>query len=521
MATGKSTVGRQIALRAGRPFVDLDVLVEARAGRSVSDIFRDQGEAAFRLLEREVLSEVLSDSARTRPVVALGGGTLLDRATRLDAIDRAVLITLDASPDEVARRARGDRERPLLQCSDPAQRAAELLAVRGASYAESHARIRTDELSVEQVADAALEIWKSDPLAVAAGERSYAVEIGVGLLETRLPSAIGAASRVILVSDRTVYALHGARAQAAIEKHPSVYVELLPGEEHKHIRSVEAIWTRALEAGADRRSLLVALGGGVVSDIAGFAAATYMRGVAWIGVPTTLLAMVDASVGGKTGVDLGPAKNAVGAFWQPKRVLCDVGLLATESPRGFRSALAEVVKSALIGDPGLLTLLETDADALFGGDAADVARLTLLEELVRRSIRVKANIVSRDERESGQRALLNLGHTVGHALEAVAGYTRLTHGEAISLGLVAALRIGVELGVTPKAVVRRIEGLLARLGLPTDLSAEPIEDAVRLIGHDKKRAGQRLRFIVARDEGHVEGLDVGLEELAQLTRSLK
>lgn len=518
MATGKSTVGREVARQAGRPFVDLDDRVEARCGRSVSEIFRDQGEATFRALERDALNEVLSELASNPPVVALGGGTLLDRGARLDALDRAVLVTLEATPVEIARRSIGDRERPLLQGPDPAQRAAELLSLRAHCYAESHAKIRTDSRSVSDIAVSVLEVWKSDAIAVAAGDRSYAVEIGTGLLQARLPDAIGAASRVILISDRTVFALHGARALTALTPRSSVVVELEPGEENKHIASVETIWTRALEAGADRKSVVIALGGGVVSDIAGFAASTYMRGIPWVGIPTTLLAMVDASVGGKTGVDLSDVKNAVGAFWQPQRVLCDVELLATEGRRGFRSALAEVVKTALIGDPDLLDLLEEEAPKLIGGN---VAQLGIHEELVRRSIRVKASIVSRDERESGLRALLNLGHTIGHALEAVAGLGRLTHGEAISLGLVAALRIGVRLGLTPEPLATRTEHLLGALGLPTDLSLEPMSDAVRLIAHDKKRSGQNLRFIVARAAGSVEALDVPLDRLTELALALK
>jgi shikimate kinase/3-dehydroquinate synthase len=219
-------------------------------------------------------------------------------------------------------------------------------------------------------------------------------------------------------------------------------------------------------------------------------------------------------VGGKTGIDLLAAKNAVGAFWQPRRVLCDVDLLGTESARGFRSALAEVVKTALIGDPELFELLERDAEKL------DQRPATLLIELVRRSIRVKARIVSRDQRESGLRAVLNLGHTVGHAVEAVAGYSRLAHGEAVSLGLVAALRIGVTLGLTPPELARRTEALLARLGLPTAIESEPLDEAARLLGHDKKRAGAKLRFVAAKAVGEVESVELELAKLQELTRNL-
>jgi shikimate kinase/3-dehydroquinate synthase len=239
-----------------------------------------------------------------------------------------------------------------------------------------------------------------------------------------------------------------------------------------------------------------------------------MRGVRWVALPTTLLAMVDASVGGKTGVDLHTAKNAVGAFWQPSAVLCDVATLATEPERGYRSALAEVIKTALIGDPELYGVLEREASAVQRRDR------DLVAEMVRRCIRVKARIVSFDERESGVRATLNLGHTVGHALESQGDYTRLTHGEAVSLGLVAALRIGERLGATPAELSRRTVELLRALGLPTALEKQDLSAAAELIGHDKKRAGSRLKFIVARDIGRVDLLEIGLAELRDHTRAL-
>ncbi|MFZ5895925.1 MAG: 3-dehydroquinate synthase [Myxococcota bacterium] len=511
MATGKSSVGRLVAERCGREFLDLDSLIEARAGMGVARFFAERGEEAFRTLERSTLFELLARGGA--PVVALGGGALLVRETRLRALDEAIVVTLQASPEEIARRVARDDSRPLLAGPDRDARILSLLGARSASYAETHATIATDGRTPEQVAVDVQAVWKRDPIAVAAGASSYAVEVGAALVADRLAALVGSASRTLLVSDETVFALHGESAVRAL--HSPAVVRLPPGEENKHIATVERIWKAALESHADRKAVFVALGGGVVTDMTGFAAATFMRGVRWVGVPTTLLAMVDASVGGKTGVDLLAAKNAVGAFWQPSGVLCDVEVLRTETPRAFRSALAEVVKTALIGDPGLLDLLD-DPSALEG-----VRPRELLIEIVRRSIRVKARIVSADERESGLRAVLNLGHTVGHALESVAGYSRLTHGEAISLGLVAALRIGVSLGFTPAALATRVESLLARLGLPVDVGAEPLEDAVRLIAHDKKRKASKLTFIVAHDVGRVETMDLPLADLEAAVLALK
>jgi shikimate kinase/3-dehydroquinate synthase len=510
MGTGKSSVGRLVAARTGREFVDLDSLIEARAGMGIARLFAEQGESAFRAVERASLCELLDRGAPV--VVALGGGALVNRDSRLRALDESVVVTLQASLDEILRRCAGDDSRPLLAGPDREARINDLLAARSLAYAETHASIRTDGRTPESIAADVHAVWQRDPLAVAAGASSYAVDVGASIVSARLPALLGAPSRSVLVSDETVFALHGEAAEKALGS-PAI-VRLAPGEENKHIGSVERIWRAALEAHADRKSLFVALGGGVVTDMTGFAAATFMRGVRWIGIPTTLLAMVDASVGGKTGVDLLSAKNAVGAFWQPSAVLCDVELLRTETPRAFRSALAEVVKTALIGDPGLLDLFD-DPEGL-----ESVRPSELLSQIVRRSVRVKARIVSADERESGLRAVLNLGHTVGHALEAVAGYARLTHGEAISLGLVAALRIGVALGYTPRALADRTEALLARLGLPTDIRSEPLDDAVRLIAHDKKRKASKLTFIIARDLGRVETIDLPLLDLERAVLDL-
>lgn len=514
MATGKSTVGRLLAKKVGRPFVDLDERITARLGTSIKDFFAREGEAAFRVVEQRELLAVLEESGA--PVVALGAGALLVRETRLQVLERAVLVALEAKPSEVLRRAGSHSGRPLLEGPNAEQRAAALLADRALTYAESHARIPTDGRRPEAVAEDVLAVWQRNPIAVAAGASSYAVEVGRGIVRERLGELARGASQALLVTDENVAPLHAPTARSALGSllGPSAEVVLTPGEIHKHIGSVERIWRTALHASCDRKSVFVGLGGGVATDITGFAAASFMRGVRWLGVPTTLLAMVDASVGGKTGVDLDQAKNAVGAFHQPSGVLCDTELEATEPERGYVSALAEVVKTAVIGDAPLLDLLEREVALVRARDQ------DLVGELVRRSITVKARIVSLDERESGLRAVLNLGHTVGHALESHAGLERLTHGEAVSLGMVAALRIGNALGHTPAELGQRVTRLLAELGLPVDLSREPLKEAAELLGHDKKRAGKSLKFVVAYEPGRVDTVDLELGHLRTLTYGL-
>jgi shikimate kinase / 3-dehydroquinate synthase len=511
MGTGKSTVGRRVAELAGVPFVDLDEAVEARAGKGIPTIFAEAGEAAFRALEAEALAEALA-SGEPR-VVALGGGALVDAGRRRDALGRAFVATLGARPETIAARTAGSG-RPLLAGEDPLGRIQALLAARADAYAEAHARISTEGRSVEAVADEVLAAWARPTIAVPLGSRSYAVRFAAGA-PVRVAKAVAALapSAVFVVTDANVETRWGRGLAGALEAAgcaPKATVVLRPGEEHKRLAAVEEALTAMVGAAADRDAVVIGHGGGVVTDIAGFAAATLLRGVRWVAVPTTLLSMVDASVGGKTGVDLGPAKNAVGAFHQPSAVGIDVAYVTTETDRAYVSGLAEVVKSAAIGDPGLFALLEAEAPRVLARD------LGLVEAIAFRSVAVKAAIVARDERESGDRALLNFGHTVGHALEAQGGFTRLTHGEAVSLGMVAMLRAGRALGVTDEAAAARVERLLARLGLPVDLDAQPLSEALPFVGLDKKRRGGGVRAVLLGTIGAPEIRAIALDALPPL-----
>lgn len=520
MATGKSTVGRRLAELTSRPFVDLDASIEAEQGRIISALFSERGESAFRALERETLERLLSERAKEAPVVALGGGALLERPFRVEVLSRAVVVTLTASADEILRRLEaepGAREkRPLLTDRDPRARIAELLAVRQTSYQESHGSVACDGRTIESIAEDVRAIWSRNAVAVAAGAASYSVVIGSEFVERELGRLLGKPSGTLLVSDTTVEPLHGGPALAALSGLGARTSEVLlpPGEQHKTLEGLQAIFHGAAGLGLDRQGVLVGLGGGVVTDMTGFAAATWMRGIRWIGIPTTLLAMVDASVGGKTAVDFHEAKNAVGAFWQPSGVICDVSVLATETERMFRGALSEVIKTALIGDPELFTLLEAQTAALLRRD------VQLLAEVVDRCVRVKARVVSLDEREQGIRAWLNLGHTIGHALESAGGYAALTHGEAISLGLIAALRLGERLGHTPRDLTARVTRLLVELGLPHELGRPQLERATSLLRLDKKRARDAVKFVFAEDVGRVSTTSLPLADLARWTPEL-
>lgn len=499
MGVGKSTVVHAVAARLGLEAVDLDARVEARAGMAISEIFARSGEAAFRALERECARALLDED---QIVVALGGGTVADESTRRAMLGAGLLVTLDAPVDVLIKRvgARG-AGRPMLT-GDVASRLRALLAERRGVYAEAHGRVDATR-SVDDVAASIVALVREEPVAVALGERSYAVEIAAGCRARWHERTKGFSGRVFVADRNTERYLPGAG-------HADASVVLEPGEANKDIRAVERIWDAGLSLGGDRGACVVAVGGGVVGDLAGFAAATLLRGVAFGQVPTSLLAMVDSSVGGKTGFDRPQGKNLVGAFHQPRFVLCDVETLET-LPREERIAgLAEVVKSAWLEGEADVVALEEDVDALVAGDPGAT------ERAIRRSVRTKARVVAADEQEAGLRMCLNLGHTLGHALEAAAGFGGLRHGEAVALGLIAAMRIGRRLGDAGTDAEPRMVRLLSRLGLPTDLDRRIDARVLSFVGADKKRAGARVGFVVPGEPGRHRVVPLGLDDLSAL-----
>lgn len=340
-------------------------------------------------------------------------------------------------------------------------------------------------------------------LEVALGERAYRIHIGSGLLSQSvlLREAI-AGRQALLLSNTTIAPLYAARVEAALEGLRWQRLLLPDGEQHKSIASAQQIWQALADLGAQRNATLIALGGGVIGDLGGFAAACWMRGIDFIQLPTTLLAMVDSSVGGKTGVNLPQGKNLVGAFWQPRRVIADIATLHTLPAREYRAGLAEVVKYGAIGDAGFFDWLEVHADALNARDEETVAQAVL------RSCAHKAGVVVRDERETGERALLNFGHTYGHALETIGEYRQWLHGEAVAIGMLLAARLSAYLGFADAADSERLRALLARLGLPTARPANALpEHMVELMKLDKKTLSDRLRLILWRGIGKAEIVD--------------
>ena len=488
MGSGKSTTGALLAARIGFEFLDLDQEIERRERTSVAALWSERGEAAFRALEQIALTELLADGVPR--VYALGGFTLGPRTLRHHVLDRAMVVTLEADPAALATRLEGDDARPLLAgVISRVVRLTELLAERSAVYAECHLRVDTTDRPPEDVAEQIARHLTDRRIVVPLRERSYAIHF-VNDAPTALVDAVVrlAPSSLVVVTDSNVMRHRHESLEAMLRAVlvPRAVVTLAPGEASKTASSIGTIWDAALGARVDRDALVVAYGGGVVGDMAGFAAATLLRGVRVLQVPTTVLAMVDSSVGGKTGIDHVLGKNLIGAFWQPSAVVVDVAHTVTLPPREVRAGLAEIVKIAISHDAVLFEKLERHAEALRVGD-----RPALLD-VIQDGVALKAKVVRDDEHEQGDRALLNLGHTLGHALEIEGKYTRFLHGEAVALGLVYELAAAARLGLAPLDVATRTTALLVRLGLPTTVDAAMYARSLGHFGSDKKRRGTDL-----------------------------
>ena len=512
--SGKTSVGRRLAQRLGLPFRDADSEIEAAAGQPVTEIFARYGEPHFREGERRVIARLLDGP----PIVlATGGGAFNDAETRA-AIRAAgaAAIWLRAGMATLLNRVAGRTTRPMFLNADPVEVLTRLMAQRHPLYAEADIVIDcrdadTPEATTEQVA-AAIAGWRPPArLPVSLGSRSYEVVVGDQLLARAgtLLAPVLPAPRVAIVTDSTVGPLHLATLRqglevAGIDIRASLTVPA--GEASKSLARLGIVLEALMAAGVDRRTTIVALGGGVVGDLAGFAAATALRGLPFVQVATTLLAQVDSSVGGKTGINLAAGKNLAGAFHQPIMVLADTGALATLPPRELRAGYAEVAKHGLLQGP-LWDWCETQGAAAVAGDT-EALRHAVLE-----SCRLKSAVVADDEREEsaeGGRALLNLGHTFGHALEAECGYDgTLLHGEGVAIGLGLAARLSARLGHCDPALPARVEAHLAAVGLPARIrdlerghnSGFTVSALMARMRKDKKVRDGLLRFVLLRGPG--------------------
>jgi shikimate kinase/3-dehydroquinate synthase len=526
MGAGKTSIGRRLAARLGLPFRDADAEIELAAGCTIAELFERFGEREFRDGERRVIRRLLAGDPL---VLASGGGAFMDADTRATVRREAVSIWLRCRLPVLLRRVATRTHRPLLHGQDPEEVLRRLMNERHPLYAEADIAVEcgddNPDITTAHVLEALLAFQPPRRLSLALSGASYDVVVGEGLL-TRAGALLAPVlpqKRAVVVTDATVAPLHlpallrGLEATAIDTR----VITVPPGETSKNLSMFGEVVDQLLEGGLERRTCVIALGGGVVGDLAGFAAASTLRGLPFVQAPTTLLSQVDSSVGGKTGINTRHGKNLLGAFHQPRMVLADTATLATLPVRELRAGYAEIAKAGLIGDAAFFGWCETNGAAVIAGDRDAQA------EAVLRACAFKAQVVGTDEREekpNDGRALLNLGHTFGHALEAELGYGSILHGEAVAVGLGLAFRLSARLGLCAESDAERVIAHLDSLGLPAELAQLNRRlSAGRLIGHmrrDKKMRDGKLTFVLARGIGQAFTCgDVAGEAVEDLLRT--
>ncbi|MBX3070048.1 MAG: 3-dehydroquinate synthase [Thermomicrobiales bacterium] len=518
--TGKSTTARLLAGEIGWRVIDLDDDLEQHFGMTIPDVFATRGEAEFRQVERDLLAAATTES---NVVVATGGGAPAEESAWSAALlghPGTLTVALDADPETSYQRlldqhaAEGEAVlRPMLAGDDPLGRIASLKAKRQQAYDRARLTLPVDRIRAKDVAAEIASLIRAEPslgspsvaLDAPGGQSSILIESGIlrragALIRQRYPKA----GRVWIITDANVGPLHEPALRANLETagFGVESVTLPSGESTKSIAGVSSVYDALLGARIERRDVVIALGGGVIGDLAGFAAATVLRGVGLVQIPTSLLAMVDSSIGGKTGINHPTGKNLIGSFYQPPLVLIDPAVLQTLPPRELNQGWAEVIKHAVIqpSTPGgeqadLLSLLERNQAALQSLSEPAISYV------IRRNVALKARVVEADEREAGIRAFLNFGHTLGHAIEA-SDYA-LLHGEAVALGLRAAGRLSVAVNGADQRIVDRMEALLDAWSLPRTTSID-VDRTLGLLQSDKKRVAGEQRWVLMKAGGGVE-----------------
>ena len=522
MGAGKTTIGRILAKKLGKRFIDTDHEIEARTGATIPWIFEIEGEASFRRREAEVIRDL---TAQDGIVLATGGGAVLDADSRAYLKARGRVVYLRASVSSILARTAHDKNRPLLQTADPRKKLEELTTIREPLYREvADLVIDTGRPNVQSMVQTilaqlgALDNSRANParspdteasmtdqlsltptlLHVDLGERSYPITIGTGLLaDAALLDRHIAGRKVAIVTNTTVAPLYLEQVAAPLR---AAGREVLPiilpdGEEYKNWASLMQVFDALLANKCDRKTTLVALGGGVIGDMTGYAAASYMRGVPFVQIPTTLLSQVDSSVGGKTGINHPLGKNMIGAFYQPRAVLADTATLDTLPARELSAGLAEVIKHGAIIDAPFFDWIEHNIGKLTARDPAALAYA------IARSCEIKADVVRQDEREGGLRAILNFGHTFGHAIEAGLGYGEWLHGEAVGCGMVMAADLSQRMGYIDAAAAARVKALVAAAGLPVAAPDLGTARWLELMEVDKKNEGGAIKFILLKPLG--------------------
>ncbi len=535
--TGKTLVGQEVARLLGWEFIDTDAEIEGSVGKSVRHIFAEDGESAFRALEKRALREACSGGDR---VISTGGGAPVDPENRELMLSSGHVVCLDALPETIhGRLVDNDSNtlevRPLLSGPDPLERIKALKSQRQGCYSSAaHRIVATDNLTVEQVAGEILRSLRAlegklggEPMqdkdlaaVVTHSGGSYPILVGTGLLDKIGDhlTDLGIKGPVYIISDDRVFSPYGRQAQHSLHgSNIEAHCFIVPsGEQSKSLELAEAIYHWLAERRAERGHAVIAVGGGVVGDLAGFVASTFLRGMPFVQAPTSMAAMVDASIGGKVAVNLPQGKNLVGSFYQPRMVLADVATLSTLGGRELAEGWAEAIKHGLILDAELFDIFEEHAEDLMA------MKPDISTEVIRRSMAIKAQVVSEDERETqGRRILLNYGHTIGHAIEAATGYGQYLHGEGVSVGMMGAAIISQRMGLITEEVVNRQRSLLERFNLPTSAPDVEAGQVFKAMSLDKKTEGGSIRWVLLEDVGRaVVRRDVPTELMEETVLSL-
>jgi len=515
--TGKTRVGAEVARHLGWQLMDTDNRIVQLAGKPIERIFSENGEPRFREYEKVALIEACGHN---RAVIACGGGVVIDPDNRKLMSNSGVVVLLEAKPETIYQRlasSTGDEVRPLLAGDDPMQNIRALKEKRQALYDEaSDWTVRTDNLAVEEVCDEVIRGWhygvrykdniysanvdaNGSSSVVVTANGAYPIFVGYGILDSlgiKLRDA-GLSGAVSVISDDNVHKIYGKRVEKTIKDAGyDVASYVVPaGEQSKSLNVAVKIYDWMVQRRVERGSAVVALGGGLVGDLAGFVAATYLRGLLLVHVPTSLLAMVDASIGGKVAVDHAQGKNLIGSFYQPRLVLSDIETLTTLPQRELTSGWAELIKHALILDTDLFEFLDSQAQKLVKLDKEATV------EAVARSAAIKAGVVSLDEKEAGLRTILNYGHTIAHGLETASGYDRFLHGEAVAIGMMGAVMISQKLGLISGDIVEKQKAVLMKYGMPVDCMNVAAADVLKAIELDKKVKGKKVRWVLLNDIG--------------------
>jgi len=544
--TGKSLVAKEVARRLNWDFLDTDDEIVRQTGKPIAEIFREDGEVKFRELERETIRKACQ---QRQAVIAIGGGAIVDPQNYELLAKTGLIICLEAKPETIYERLFREAAcspetevRPLLAGDNPLERIRQLKASRQPYYAKADWTIHTDGLSISEVTEEVIRasrlLRRTDSCQLSAFSdkdiacvvetttQSYPIFVGYGLLaklgqKMKKASLSGTAT---IISDDNVFSLYGSKVEGILNDAGFAVNSFVvpPGEETKSMEYAIRIYDFLVEHRAERDDIIVALGGGMVGDLAGFVAATFLRGMPWIQVPTSLIAMVDASIGGKVGVNHPEGKNLIGAFYQPNLVLADPQTLTTLPRRELTSGWAEVIKHGLILDEEFFEFLESNVNRLTKLEPK------LLTQAIARSAAIKARVVSQDEKErEGKRTILNYGHTIAHGLEAATKYKRFLHGEAVAIGMMGAAKLSQRLGLLPSVAVERQQAVLEKFGLPTSLRGRrsnlklSLAGITRAMELDKKVRGKAIRWVLLQDIGKaVIRSDVPQEDVLAVLREL-